>query len=137
MSYLTIEHRGSIPLELRPLMGDRIYGCDDCLDACPWNRFAQASREAAFQARPATAGMALRDYLGMTQEDFSAAFKGSPVKRTKRRRLLRNVCVALGNVGTRDDLPALARAANEEEELIAEHARWAIDRIRERTGALT
>lgn len=134
VSYLTIELKGPIPVELRPLMGDRIYGCDDCLDACPWNRFARASREAAFSARPATAGMALRDYLAMSQEDFSAAFKGSPVKRTKRRGLLRNVCVALGNVGTADDLPALARAAAQEEELIAEHARWAIERIRARTA---
>ena len=133
VSYLTIEHKGSIPLELRPLLGDRIYGCDDCLDACPWNKFAQTSREAAFQARPATLGMALRDYLAMTQEDFSRAFKGSPVKRTKRRGLLRNVCVALGNVGTPADLPALERAAREEEELVAEHARWAIERIRART----
>ena len=133
VSYLTIEHKGAIPLELRPLLGDRIYGCDDCLDACPWNRFAQASREATFQARSATVGMALRDYLAMTQEDFSRAFKGSPVKRTKRRGLLRNVCVALGNVGTSADLPALKRIAHEEEELVAEHARWAIARIRERT----
>ena len=132
ISYLTIEHKGPIPLELRPRLGDRIYGCDDCLDACPWNRFAQASREAAFQARPATAGIPLRDFLTMTQEDFSAAFKGSPIKRTKRRGLLRNVCVALGNVGIADDLPALERAAAVEEELIAEHARWAIARIRER-----
>ena len=132
ISYLTIEHKGTIPLELRPLMGDRIYGCDDCLDACPWNRFARVSREATFRARPATVGMALRDYLAMSQEDFSAAFKGSPVKRTKRRGLLRNVCVALGNVGTPDDLPALAGAAANEEALIAEHARWAIERIQGR-----
>ena len=132
ISYLTIEHKGSIPLELRPLLGDRIYGCDDCLDACPWNRFAETSREAAFQARPATVGMALRDYLAMSQEDFSRAFKGSPVKRTKRRGLLRNVCVALGNVGTTADLPALEQAAAQEEELIAEHARWAIARIHSR-----
>ena len=136
VSYLTIEHKGPIPLELRPLLGDRIYGCDDCLDACPWNRFAQASRESTFQARVATAGLPLRDFLGMSQEDFSAAFKGSPIKRTKRRGLLRNVCVALGNVGTEDDLPALERAAAIEEELIAEHARWAVDRIRERNPLL-
>ena len=76
--------------------------------------------------------MALRDYLAMSQEDFSRAFKGSPVKRTKRRGLLRNVCVALGNVGTAADLPALERAATREEELIAEHARWAIARIHSR-----
>lgn len=132
ISYLTIEHKGAIPVELRPLFGDRIYGCDDCLDACPWNRFAETSREAAFQARPATVGMALRDYLAMTQEDFSRAFKGSPIKRTKRRGLLRNVCVALGNVGTPADLPALERTAAAEEEMIAEHARWAIGCIRER-----
>ena len=135
ISYLTIEHRGPIPLELRPLMGDRIYGCDDCLDACPWNRFAKTSREAAFQARPGTAGMALRDYLALTEDGFRTLFRGSPIKRARRRGLLRNVCVALGNTGSPEDLPALQRAASEEEELIAEHARWAINRIRERYNA--
>ena len=135
VSYLTIEHKGPSPLELRPLLGDRIYGCDDCLDACPWNRFAQESREATFQARRATAGLALRDFLAMTDEDFRVAFRGSPIKRTKRRGLLRNVCVALGNVGTTADLPALERVAAHEEELIAEHARWAIARIHERDPA--
>ncbi len=133
VSYLTIEHKGSIPPELRPQMGGRIYGCDDCLDACPWNRFARESREATFQARPATAGLALPDFLAMSEEDFRVAFRGSPIKRTKRRGLLRNVCVALGNVGTPADLPALTRVAAQEEELVAEHARWAIDRIRART----
>jgi epoxyqueuosine reductase len=132
ISYLTIEHRGAIPLELRPLLGDRIYGCDDCLDACPWNRFAQVSREAAFQARAGTDGMALRDYLALTEEDFRTLFRGSPIKRAKRRGLLRNVCVALGNTGSPEDVPALERAAKSEEEMIAEHARWAITRIRER-----
>ncbi len=132
ISYLTIEHRGAIPLELRPLLGDRIYGCDDCLDACPWNRFAQVSREAAFQARPGTAGLALRDYLRLSEDDFRALFRGSPIKRTKRRGLLRNVCVALGNVGSPADLPALQQTAAGEEEMIAEHARWAISRIAER-----
>ena len=132
ISYLTIEHRGPIPLELRPLLGDRIYGCDDCLDACPWNRFASASREATFQARPGTVGMALRDYLSLTQDDFRRLFRDSPIKRTKRRGLLRNVCVALGNVGNRDDLPALSRAACDAEPLIAEHAQWAIERITDR-----
>ncbi len=132
VSYLTIEHRGSIPEELRPLLGDRIYGCDDCLDACPWNRFAVASREATFQARPGTVGMSLRDYLALDDEAFRALFRGSPIKRTKRRGLLRNVCVALGNVGSADDLPALECAAEDSEPLIAEHARWAIGRIRAR-----
>src|SRR4029077_18126395 len=94
ISYLTIEHKTSIPLELRPLIGDRIFGCDDCLDACPWNRFAQASREAAFQARPTTVGMALRDYLSLGDQQFRETFRRSPIKRIKRRGFLRNVCVA-------------------------------------------
>ncbi len=129
VSYLTIEHRGPIPEEFRPLMGDRIYGCDDCLEACPWNRFARASREAVFQARAGTVGMRLRDYLALEDEGFRRLFKGSPIKRTKRRGLLRNVCVALGNVGTAEDVPALERAAVDPDELIAEHARWALSRI--------
>jgi epoxyqueuosine reductase len=129
ISYLTIELKGSIPLEFRPLIGDRIYGCDTCLDVCPWNRFAQVSREAAFAARPATAEMQLRDYLFLSNEQFAALFRGSPIKRIKRRGLLRNVCVALGNVGTPDDLPALERAAEDSEPLIAEHARWAIEQL--------
>ncbi len=132
ISYLTIELKGTIPLEFRPLIGDRIYGCDACLDACPWNRFAAVSCEAAFQARP---GLSLRDYLSLTQEQFSALFKGSPIKRIKRRGLLRNVCVALGNVGTAADLPALARAAADPEPLIAEHAQWAIIQIERRASA--
>ena len=74
ISYLTIELKSSIPLELRPLIGDRIFGCDDCLDACPWNRFAQVSRETAFCARPSTVGMPLRDYLSLSDDRVSRAF---------------------------------------------------------------
>jgi epoxyqueuosine reductase len=133
ISYLTIELKGPIPLELRPLIGDRIYGCDDCLDACPWNRFASASREAAFAAGPAI-GMTLRDYLALDEAQFRILFRRSPIKRIKRRGLLRNVCVALGNVGNSADLPALRRAAFDPEPLIAEHATWAIDRIMERSA---
>jgi epoxyqueuosine reductase len=133
ISYLTIELKGSIPLEFRPLMGDRIFGCDDCLDACPWNRFARVSRESAFAARPAVAQMRLRDFLALNDEQFREMFRGSPIKRIKRRGFLRNVCVALGNVGTRADLPALAGAARDREALIAEHATWAIERIAARS----
>jgi epoxyqueuosine reductase len=129
ISYLTIELKGSIPLEFRPLIGDRIFGCDDCLEACPWNRFAQVSRQSAFSARKATTGMALRDYLGLSDEQFRHMFRSSPIKRIKRRGFLRNVCVALGNIGNRDDMPALERAASDSEPLIAEHAAWAIERI--------
>ena len=132
ISYLTIELKGSIPLEFRPLIGDRIFGCDDCLDACPWNRFAQVSRETAFVSRESTTGMALRDYLNLMDEEFRVMFRNSPIKRIKRRGFLRNVCVALGNVGDLNDLPALQRAAQDPEPLIAEHADWAIARIRER-----
>lgn len=132
ISYLTIELKGSIPIELRPLVGDRIYGCDDCLEACPWNRFASVAREAAFAATPATR-MPLREYLALDEVQFRALFRRSPIKRIKRRGFLRNVCVALGNVGTSHDLPALKRAAFDSEPLVAEHATWAIDRILERS----
>ena len=134
ISYLTIELKGSIPLEFRSLIGDRIFGCDDCLDACPWNRFAKVSRESAFSAQRSTIGMALRDYLGLSEAEFRNLFRNSPIKRIKRRGFLRNVCVAMGNVGTVEDLTALERAAADPEPLIAEHAAWATKRIRERFG---
>jgi epoxyqueuosine reductase len=132
ISYLTIELKGAIPLEFRSLIGDRIFGCDDCLDACPWNRFAQVSRESAFSARRSTTSFALRDYLNLTDTEFRNLFRNSPIKRIKRRGFLRNVCVALGNVGTHDDLAALERASMDAEPLIAEHARWATKQIQQR-----
>jgi epoxyqueuosine reductase len=132
ISYLTIELKGAIPLDLRPLIGDRIFGCDDCLDACPWNRFAQESREAAFSARRSNTEMSLREYLELSDAEFRALFRNSPIKRIKRRGFLRNVCVALGNAGETSDIPALEHAARDPEPLIAEHASWAIDRIRYR-----
>src|SRR6202795_2748691 len=135
ISYLTIELKGSIPLELRPLIGNRIFGCDDCLDACPWNRFAKVSRESAFSARRSTIGMALRDYLNLSDAGFRNLFRNSPIKRIKRRGFLRNVCVALGNIGTSEDLPALKQAALGSEPLIAEHAAWAIEQILERADS--
>jgi epoxyqueuosine reductase len=132
VSYLTIELKGSIPEEMRPLIGDRIYGCDDCAAACPWNRFAQASTETAFAAREFVQGWTLHDFLALDDDGFRALFRKSPIKRIKRRGFLRNVCVALGNVGTEDDLPALQRVAEDAEPLIAEHAAWAITRIAQR-----
>src|SRR5437667_2238695 len=134
ISYLTIELKGSIPLELRPLIADRIFGCDDCLDVCPWNRFAQTSHETAFSARKSTTAMLLREYLELTDAEFRQLFKNSPIKRIKRRGFLRNVCVALGNAGDLSDLPALKRAAADPEPLIAEHAGWAIEQIGARHG---
>lgn len=134
ISYLTIEHRGSIPEEFRRLLGDRIYGCDDCLEVCPWNRFATASRESALAGREFL-GWSLRDFLALDEHGFRTLFRNSPIKRIKRRGFLRNVCVALGNVGTSSDLSALERAAEDREPLITEHARWAINEI-ERRGAM-
>ena len=129
VSYLTIEHKGSIPLEFRKAIGDRIYGCDDCLDACPWNRFAQTSHEAAFQARQSVFAKSLRDFLSLSEDDFRTLFAKSPIKRIKRHAFLRNVCIALGNTGTSADLPALQQAAADPHPLIAEHAAWAIEEI--------
>lgn len=134
ISYLTIESNGSIPHEFRRAIGDRIYGCDACLDACPWNRHAQESREATFQARETVFSKSLRDFLALTDDEFRALFAKSPIKRIKRPAFLRNVCVALGNVGTLDDLPALETAAADPHPLIAEHAAWAIVEIRQRHG---
>jgi epoxyqueuosine reductase len=134
ISYLTIESKGSIPHEFRHAIGDRIYGCDACLDACPWNRHAQESREATFQARETVFSKSLRDFLALTEDEFRALFAKSPIKRIKRPAFLRNVCVALGNVGLPDDLPALETAAADPDPLIAEHAAWAIAEIRQRHG---
>jgi epoxyqueuosine reductase len=132
ISYLTIEHKGPIPEEFRVAMGDRIYGCDDCLDACPWNRFAHESREITFHARESVFGKSLTDFLELDDDGFRVLFAKSPIKRIKRPRFLRNVCVALGNTGTTDDLPALERVAADPDPLIAEHASWAVARIHQR-----
>ncbi len=132
ISYLTIEHHGPIPMEFRKLIGDRIYGCDDCLDICPWNRFAQVSRETRFHARQSVFQYQLRDFLAIDDDEFRRLFAKSPIKRIKRNRFLRNVCVALGNVGEKDDLPALECAVNDEDALISEHAAWAVSEIKKR-----
>jgi epoxyqueuosine reductase len=136
IAYLTIELKGSIPVELRPLIGDRIYGCDECLEVCPWNRFAQRTQEMRFLAGPDHdfGRDHLHALLEISAGEFKRQFARSPILRVKRRGLLRNICVALGNIGTEDDLPALERAARHEEPLVREHAGWAIGRIRERCG---
>ena len=134
ISYLTIEHHGSIPVEFRRQIGDRIYGCDTCLDVCPWNRFAKLSRETRFHVRQSVFQYQLRDFFTLDAGSFSALFAKSPIKRIKLNRFLRNVCVALGNVGTEEDLPALEKAAQHEDALIAEHAIWAVKEIKERVG---
>ena len=132
ISYLTIEIKGSIPIELRPLIGNRIYGCDDCLAACPWNRFAREGSLMKPHARDELATPDLIELLRLDEDGFKKKFAGTPMLRTKRRGLLRNVCVALGNVGDETALPSLAEASQDSEPLIREHARWAMERIKAR-----
>lgn len=129
ISFLTIENKGAIPMEFRKAIGARIFGCDACLDACPWNRFAQASRDARLHPR-AGLDRPLRDFLSLDNKSFKEQFRDSPILRAKRRGFLRNVCVALGNTGNADDLPALENALNDPEELVREHAAWAIEQIK-------
>ncbi|MEI6279361.1 MAG: tRNA epoxyqueuosine(34) reductase QueG [Verrucomicrobiae bacterium] len=134
LSYWTIEHKGPLPEWIRPLLGDRIFGCDDCLDACPWNRFAQTAQEADFRAR-ASSQWPLRDYLGLDDERFRKLFEGSPIRRAGRQGFLRNVCTALGNVGSEEDCPALGKALLDSDPVVAEHAVWAIGQIGAATTA--
>jgi epoxyqueuosine reductase len=130
ISYLTIELKGSIPLELRPLIGNRIYGCDDCLAVCPWNKFAVRATDPAVAPRADLTTPDLLDLLALDEAGFRAKFQHSPIKRTKRRGLLRNVCVALGNLGDPSALPGLRyAAAHDPEPLIREHAAWAVETI--------
>ena len=129
ISYLTIELKGSIPVELRPAIGNRIYGCDDCLQACPWNRFAREGQMMKAHGRPDLAQPDLLDLLSLDEAGFKRRFAGTPLLRAKRRGLLRNVCVGLGNTGNAKALPALRTAALDPEPLIAEHAAWAIEQL--------
>jgi epoxyqueuosine reductase len=129
ISYLTIELKDSIPLELRPLIGNRIYGCDDCLAVCPWNRFAKAGSLMAPHRRADLEQADLLELLSLDDSGFKKRFAGSPILRTKRRGFLRNVCVALGNVADESALPALEKATRDHEPLIVEHAKWAIEQI--------
>lgn len=126
IAYLTIEHKGSIPLEYRAAIGDHLFGCEECLTVCPWNRWAQQTREAAFAPVPRPD---LREMLAWDDARFREEFRGTPIFRLKRDRWLRNICVVLGNIGTRDDLPALRAATQDSSELVREHAAWAIERI--------
>lgn len=132
ISYLTIELKGSIPIEFRSAIGNRIYGCDDCLAICPWNRFAQAGTMMKPHAKPDLATVDLIALLNLDDAAFKQKFSGTPILRTKRRGLLRNVCVALGNIADADALPALSRATSDAEPLIAEHAQWALGEIERR-----
>ena len=132
ISYLTIELKGSIPVELRPAIGNRIFGCDDCLAACPWNRFAREGRIMKAHTRSDLAAPDLIELLQLDEAGFKSRFAGTPILRAKRCGLLRNVCVALGNTGDKSALPALEKVAKDSATLIAEHARWALEQIQAR-----
>ncbi len=136
ISYLTIELKGSIPLELRPLMKNWIYGCDECQSVCPWVRqFSSPPRAMAYATLdPDLAAPSLLELIALDQDGFRSRFKGYPMLRTKRRGVLRNVAVALGNSGSAEAVPALERAVKDAEPLIAEHAAWALERLRGAVG---
>jgi epoxyqueuosine reductase len=135
ISYLTIELKGPIPEEFRRAIGNRIYGCDDCLAACPWNKFAREGNLMKSHARKDLDQPSLINLLSLDDKGFKTRFAGSPILRTKRRGLLRNVCVALGNIGDKSALPALEKASQDSEPLVAEHAYWALGQIAARTNA--
>jgi epoxyqueuosine reductase len=139
ISYLTIELKGPIPRELRSLMGTHIFGCDICQDVCPYNTKCRPTGEAAFQPRHGLYAPELIPLLQLTEEEFQKKFHGSPILRAKRRGFLRNVCVALGNLGRVDAVPALVEALTADPEpLVRGHAAWALGRIggREAEAAL-
>lgn len=131
ISYLTIEHKGAVDLELRAKMGNRIYGCDDCLAVCPWNKFAVAGRDARLAARDDLLAPPLAALAGLDDTAFRARFSGSPIKRIGRDRFVRNVAYAIGNSGD----PALAAAVSplvdDPDPAVADAARWAILRLKE------
>ena len=129
ISYLTIEHKGPVDLELRGLMGNRIYGCDDCLAVCPWNKFAVAASDLRYVARDALRAPALEELAGLDDAGFRAKFSGSPIKRIRRGRFVRNVLYAIGNSGDvrlRDCAQALVE---DEDAVVADAARWAMEQL--------
>ncbi len=129
ISYLTIEHKGPIPHALRPLIGNRIYGCDDCLAVCPWNKFAQAGREAKLAARTALQAPHLADLARLDDSGFRALFAKSPVKRIGRARFLRNVLIAIGNSGDAALADAAERLIDDASPLVRGAAVWALGRL--------
>ncbi len=134
ISYLTIELRGPIPEDLRPGLGDWLFGCDVCQEVCPWNRKAPPGTEPALQPRPDLIAVDPVELLGLSAEEFRHRFRSTALTRTKRRGLLRNAALVLGNRGDPAALPALRRALDDPEALVREAARWAIDEILKRSG---
>ena len=129
ISYLTIENKGPIPEEFRKAIGNRIYGCDDCLAACPWNKFAQESKEIAFHAREALAGPSLKELLTLEDATFRALFRKSPIKRIGVNRFLRNVLIAAGNSADTSLITLIKPHLKSEDPIVAEAAHWALEEL--------
>jgi epoxyqueuosine reductase len=129
ISYLTIEHKGPVDPELRPLMGNRIYGCDDCLAVCPWNKFAAEATELRYAAQPDRVSPPLEALAGLDDAGFRAMFSGSPIKRIGRDRFVRNVLYAIGNSGAGRLKPAAEALLDDPDPAVADAARWAVERL--------
>lgn len=132
ISYLTIEFRGSIPADLRPLIGDKVFGCDVCLEVCPWNRFAKCSGLMSPHRWSRNGRLDLIRVLCLDEDEFRARFGNTPIARAKLAGLKRNACVALGNTGDTRALPALEKLSTDSNAVVSEHARWAVEQIRQR-----
>jgi epoxyqueuosine reductase len=133
ISYLTIEHKGQIPVEFRKAIGNRIYGCDDCLAVCPWNKFAQTAREEAYHPRKELEAPLLRDLAQLDDAGFRSFFSKSPIKRIGRDRFVRNVLIAIGNSEDNSLLPVIEPLASDDSPLVSEMAHWAIEQLQART----
>ncbi len=129
ISYLTIEHKGPVDEALRPLLGNRIYGCDDCLAVCPWNKFAVAAREVKYHAREDLIAPRLAELAALDDAAFRARFSGSPIKRIGRNRFLRNVLYAIGNSGDMSLREVAQRHCDDPDATVADAARWAVGRL--------
>ncbi len=136
ISYLTIELKGWIPRHLRPLIGNHVFGCDICQEVCPYNVKARPTDENAFKPRAGLYAPELLPLLSLTEEQFRRRFRGSPVLRAKRRGLLRNAAVALGNLRSREAVPVLISALSDSEPLVRGHVAWALGEIGEEQGLL-
>ena len=133
ISYLTIEHKGPVDEDLRPALGNRIFGCDDCLAVCPWNKFAASARDMRYAPRPELEAPALADLAGLDDAAFRKMFAGSPVKRIGRNRFVRNVAYAIGNSGQPDLARAVAPLIADPDPAVADAAEWAVARLRSPT----
>jgi epoxyqueuosine reductase len=134
IAYLTIEKRGEVPEELREGIGRHVFGCDICQDVCPWNSKSPRAEAAALGTRAELVNPALEWLAAMSEDEFRAQFRGSPIKRAKYSGLRRNVAIAMGNSGSDKFIPALQKMASDKDESVAEHARWALKQLSRSNG---